>query len=423
MQTTVKYYLVGIKGTGMASLAKLLHDAGCYVIGSDTEEYYFTEDNLKKQGIPIKHFAAENITGEYFYIIGNAYQTSNVEVQEIIRQNYDYLYYHDFIGQKLKQDLIACAGTHGKTTTSFLLVHFLQKQCSYIIGDGEGGYKGGNLLILEACEYKEHFLSYHPKLLIITNIELDHTDYYKNSKQLFLAFQKLANQSEKILVNGDDKTCQKILHSNKIMYGFQRHNDIQIKILSTTSKGYYIKISYRQKNIYLKIPYLGKHMIYNFVASYMATLLMDKIPYLEEKNLLPKRRLSTYLFQNSILIDDYAHHPTEIKALLETLRLTYPKKPLKVIFQPHTYERTLHFKKYFKKVLKHFDQVYLVDVFTSKREKKNQKLQKKIDSYFKLFPKYCNEVLETIGSHDEVWIFLGAGVINDYIKKLINENN
>ena len=112
----------------------------------------------------------------------------------------------------------------------------MKKECNYIIGDGEGGSFDTDLLVLEACEYKEHFLSYHPELLIITNIELDHTDFYKNEKQLFTSFQKLANQSQMVLVNGDDKWGKKIKHINKLTYGFNKNNDIQIKILSTTTR-------------------------------------------------------------------------------------------------------------------------------------------------------------------------------------------
>lgn len=151
----------------------------------------------------------------------------------------------------------------------------MKKECNYIIGDGEGGSFDTDLLVLEACEYKEHFLSYHPELLIITNIELDHTDFYKNEKQLFISFQKLANQSQMVLVNGDDKWGKKIKHINKLTYGFNKNNDIQIKILSTTTRGYYIQVKY-QNNMYLKVPYLGRHMIYNYVSSYMAAILLKK---------------------------------------------------------------------------------------------------------------------------------------------------
>lgn len=413
----MKYYLVGIKGTGMSSLAKMLKENNYEVIGSDVKEYYFTVDNLEKYKIPILPFDRKNITDEYYYIIGNAYNNDNIEVNEIIKKNLPYAYYHDFIGKELNKDIIACSGTHGKTTTSYFLKEMLDEKCNYIIGDGEGGGYSNDILVLEACEYKEHFLSYHPKWLIINNIELDHTDYYKTKKQLLNAFQKFANLSDTILVNGDDQNVKKIKHDKKLSFGFNKKNDIVIKILSTTSKGYYVKLIY-EENLYLFIPYLGKHMIYDYVASYMSLYILGYKPKELVNNELPRRRLTTYQYKKAICIDDYAHHPTEIKALYETLKLTYPNTCIKVIFQPHTYERTIYFKKRFKSVLNLFDEVYLLDVFTSKREKENIHLQQKIDKYFEKFKKISELDFCSIGKKREIWLFLGAGSANKILHDL-----
>lgn len=414
----MKYYLVGIKGTGMSSLAKMLKENHHEVIGSDVKENYFTVESLKKYDIPILTFAKENITEEYFYIIGNAYNQNNVEVEEILRKKLPYQYYHEFIGKTLNKEIIAISGTHGKTTTSYFIKEMLDKKCNYIIGDGEGGGYDNDLLVLEACEYKEHFLSYHPKWLIINNIELDHTDYYKNKEQLFHSFQKIANQSEIILVNGDDKYARKIKHDKKITFGFGKKNDIHITILSSTLKGYYVKIKY-EKNMYLFIPYLGKHMIYDYVASYMTLYILGYIPKELMRNNLPKRRFTIYEYRSSLLIDDYAHHPTEIKALFETIKLTYPNTNINIIFQPHTYERTLHFKKQFKKVFKLFNDVYFLDVFTSKREKENVNLQKDVDTYFSEFKKITELDFSIIGKNNDIWVFLGAGSANKILYDLI----
>lgn len=405
----------------MSSLAKLLKKSGEEVIGSDVKDYFFTEDSLREIGIKILEFDEKNIVEDYFYIIGNAFDLNNVEVNMIISKHFKFMYYHEFIGKFLNKKIIACCGTHGKTTTSYFLTKFLNKECSYIIGDGQGDYYNNDLLVLEACEYKNHFLSYHPELLIITNVEMDHTDYYKNKKQLLRSFQSVANNSKMVLANGDDKNIKKIKHSKKITYGFSKNNDIKIKILSTTSKCYYVQVNYI-RNYYLRIPYLGKHMIYNYVSAYIATIILDKVP----KNLsdvsLPKKRFAKYRFKESILVDDYAHHPTEIKALLESIRLTYPDYKINTIFQPHTYERTLYFKKEFIKVLSKFDNVYIMDVFTSKREQKNNKLQKKIDKAFNKFSRIDNLDKDLIGSENNVWIFLGAGLAGNLIMEIRNEN-
>lgn len=405
----------------MSALAKLLKDKGFEVSGSDVIDYYFTEDDLIKNDIPILKFDEKNITGDSFYIIGNAYDENNVEVCKIINSKYMYLYYHDFIASMIGQKVIACSGTHGKTTTSHFITKLLDDKCSYIIGDGSGKGYDNDLLVLEACEYKDHFLSYKPYIGIITNIEMDHTDYYKNKKQLISSFSKFAKNSKILLANGDDKLVKKIKHAHKITYGFNKGNDAIIKILSVTKKGYYIKLEY-QKNYYLKVPYLGRHMIYNYVCAYLTMILLEKKPQSIVNMSLPKRRMTTYQFKNASLIDDYAHHPTEIKSLYEGLKLTYPDLKLKVVFQPHTYERTIKLKRSFVKELKKFDEVYLMEVFTSKRENVSLYKQKIVNKIFKKFKKIEKFKISNVGLEKEVWIFLGAGVATKYIDKIINEN-
>ena len=417
----MKYYLVGIKGTGMSALANLLKDKGFDVCGSDVKDYYFTEDNLISNDIPIFEFNEKNVTGDCFYVIGSAYNEENVEVNTIIKNNYMYLYYNDFIASMIGQRLIACSGTHGKTTTSHFIVKMLGDECNYIIGDGSGKGFDNELLVLEACEYKEHFLSYKPYLGIITNIEMDNTDYYKNKKQLFNAFCKFAKNSSIILVNGDDNLIKKIKHPHKITYGFKKHNDAIIKILSTTTKGYYIKLEY-QKNYYLKVPYLGRHMIYNYVAAYLTSVILGKSVTKDIQLSLPKKRMTKIMYKNAILIDDYAHHPTEIKSLYESLKLTYPNHKLNVLFQPHTYERTIKFKKNFVKELKKFNDVYIMNVFSSRREKECSDKQNIVNAAFKKFKKIENCNFNEIGKKKEVWIFLGAGNASKYMYKIINEN-
>ena len=417
-----KFYLVGIKGTGMSALALMLKDDGNIVLGSDTNEYFFTEKSLINNDIKILEFNKRNITGDSYYIVGNAYSDNNEEVLEIINNNYEYSYYHDFIGKINNKKIIACSGTHGKTTTTKLIVELMDKKCSYIVGDGSGkGYKENDLFVLEACEYKRHFLSYNPDLLIINNIELDHTDYYKDIKDMIRAYQELANKSKIVLINADDKNSKKIKHKNKITFGFNKNSDAKIKILSKGKDAYYIVLNYKE-DIYLKIPFLGKHMIYNYVCAYLTCLVNGITPLIKEEYELPRRRMETKFYKKSILISDYAHHPTEIKALYDYIKDKYENRKINVIFQSHTYERTIKFKKEFKKVLKLYDNVYVQDVYSSKRESESYNKQKIVDKIFKNFKKYNDDVLSLIGYDNDVWIFLGAGNASYLMDKLINEN-
>lgn len=429
----MKYYLVGIKGTAMSALALFLQDLGHFVEGSDVSDYYFTEDDLKQRSILIHPFSSSNIDGKSIYIISSAY-TENEEVKKIIESEYQYYYFHDFIGTLYYKKIIAVSGTHGKTTTTKMLALFLKNlDVSYIIGSGEGyGSPNSKELVIEACEYKEHFLSFNPYVAIINNIELDHPDYYKNIKDVIRSFNLFAKSAPYLIINGDDENCQKIIHPHKITYGFKPGNMVRAKILEETSKGYKISVEYKEDTYKFDIPWCGKHMIYNFLAAFSYILkfcFVDIINGIQDKInnfIFPKRRDKEYVLNNTILIDDYAHHPTEISALYDAIKQKYVDYKIYVLFQPHTYSRTIKLKKQFIKVLSKFDKVYIAKTFTSKRENYLEKSEKKVNKIFKHFLIFDNTTIETVkksinNNEKAVWIFLGAGTINNYLKQLITK--
>lgn len=417
-----KYYLVGIKGTGMSSLACVLKDLGYEVIGSDYDIDYFTATTLIQKNIPYFTFGSYRLLSDYIYIIGNAYTVSNIEVNEIINHDYQYYYYHEFIGKILNKEIIAISGTHGKTTTTSFLVQMLDYKTSYIIGDGSGGgYLNNDILVLEACEYQNHFLSYYPEILVINNIELDHPDFFKNEKDVIKSFQKLALQSKIVVLNGDDKNCHKIKGNNILKVGMSNKNDIVFKFIEVKECNTKVELKYKGEIININIPFTGTHLIYDFILAYVVTKLL-KIKVINKIYKLPKRRMTEYIYGNTILIDDYAHHPTEIKALYESIKNKYKEYPINVIFQPHTYSRTLKLKKQFIKALQLYDKVYIADVFTSAREKENLDKQKKINKIFQKFLKFDKGILNLISKEQkEIWIFLGAGEIDKYIQDIINK--
>lgn len=405
----------------MTSLACMLKDLGHQVRGSDVTDIYFTDEILKKKKIEILPISKNNINGKDTYIIGNAFDKTNQEVAEILKNDYEYYYYHQFIGKIMDKKIIAISGTHGKTTTTFLLAQMLSGEYSYIIGDGSGyGSPESDYLLLEACEYKMHFLAYTPEILLINNIELDHPDCYKNVDEIIDAFQKLANQSREIIINNDDINCKKIKHLNKITFGFSEDSLYQIKIIEETKEGYLISLINHQDNLKHEyvVPFFGKHMIYNFVSAIIICQVLGKSPKVDLL-FLPRRRMTTYQFGKTIIIDDYAHHPTEIKCLYESIKKKYSFGKINVIFQPHTYSRTLALKNEFIKSLDLFDEVYIEKTFTSKREKKKEKLEKEVDEIFKKYQTFNKEVLKRITKEkSEVWVFLGAGTVDQYINEL-----
>ena len=250
-------------------------------------------------------------------------------------------------------------------------------------------------------------------------MDLDHPDFFKKNKDVINSYQGMCDRSQMVLVNGDDPLTKYLKHNNKVTFGISEQNDYQIRILSSQKTGYKFLLKGNELCRFLHCNFVGLHNLYNYVAAYLSCILIDlKIDHFKEI-CLPKRRMSKYLYGNTVLIDDYAHHPSEIKALLESLKILYPCYKIKCIFQSHTYSRTIKFKKEFKKVLNLFDEVYLLDVFTSTREAKSNFLQKKIDKYFRKFYKYDENVLKKIDKLNfEVWIFLGAGSCNEILNSL-----
>ena len=179
------YHFIGIKGTGMGALACILHDENYEVNGSDIEKYIFTEESLKERNIPYTTFDAKNIKDGDTVIIGAAFDRSNPEVAAALdNPNVKAYYYFDFLGEFAKNyKSISVAGTHGKSTTTGLLGTLLPRlaKSGYLIGDGHGNMpEGSEYFVFESCEFQRHFLCYHPDYAILTNIEMDHVDYYKD---------------------------------------------------------------------------------------------------------------------------------------------------------------------------------------------------------------------------------------------------
>ncbi len=413
-----KYYLIGIKGSGMSALACYLYDLGHIVVGSDVIEDFGFSDNVKERNINVLTFSKTNITNEYIYIVSAAYDESSEELNEVIKRGYKYWYYHDFIST-LPGKHIAICGTHGKTTTTAMIKDLLiNEPIAYIIGDGTGkAQKDYQYLIYEACEYQEHFLAYNPDLLIINHIELDHPDYYRSFDEVVNAFKKFAKKAKTIIT----KASQAIYFKNNELITFGEKGKYIIKKQIETPTGYLVEIN----NEVFELPFFGKHMVDNFLSAYVT---VKELGYSDDyikaniKNIkMPKRRMTEYSLGNSILIDDYAHHPTEIRALFDSISQKYPAHTKNVIFQPHTYSRTLALSDNFNRSLALFDKVYIAPTFTSKREAKDEKLQKQVDYIFQNFSKFEPAILNQIDPNERaIWLFLGAGNIDLYLLAFLN---
>ena len=215
LDKTKQIWFIGIKGTGMASLALILHDLGYKVAGSDIDKYTFTQDPLEAAGIEVASFSKDNIKGSGQVIVkGNAFKSDNIEVAACEEKGVKWQSYPDTVEEIVQQyTSIGVAGSHGKTSTTGLLATVLGEAApTFLIGDGMGkGVKDSRFFVYEADEYRRHFLAYHPDYQIMTNVDFDHPDYFKDRDDYASAFQTAADQTKKgLFVWGDDERLQKI---------------------------------------------------------------------------------------------------------------------------------------------------------------------------------------------------------------------
>lgn len=410
----------------MSALAQVLHDMKFEVQGSDYEKEFFTQRALEKAGIPILPFSEENIKPGMVIIAGNAFPDTNPEIVRATELGLPVIRYHRFLGDFLKNfTSVAVTGAHGKTSTTGLLAHVMgeAKPTSYLIGDGTGkGKEAADYFVFEACEYRRHFLSYHPDYAIMTNIDFDHPDYYASVEDVFNAFQTMAFQVNKgIIACGDDEHLQSIQAKVPvILYGFAEENDFQAANISVTEEGTTFDV-YVRNTFYgtFTIPTYGKHNVLNALGV-IALCHYERIdPEIVKARLKTfggvKRRFTETKMGSQILIDDYAHHPTEITATIDSARQKYPNYEIVAIFQPHTFTRTQTFISEFAESLNLADKVYLCDIFGSARENQGKlsihDLQEKIPGA-ELLKEDATSVLQK--HENSVILFMGAGDIQKY---------
>ncbi len=379
----MQYYFIGIKGTGMSSLACMLKDLGNEVSGSDLSKHFFTEVGLNERNIPIYDFDPSNIKDGMHVIIGNAFLEDFPEVIAA-RSNSTCICarYHEFLGEFLKNyHLISIAGSHGKTTTTGMIssVMNLYKKTGYLIGDGTGHLeKDTEYFCLESDEFRRHFLAYHPEYAIVTNVEIDHVDYFKDEADYRSSYEEFAkNVTKAMVIYGEDNQARKLnLGNTKVYwYGLEATDDIQAKNVKETSTGMEYDV-YFEGNFFahFSTPLVGHHLLLNSLAVIGVSILEGIPAELIEEGLSHfkgvKRRFVVEEHNDNIYIDDYAHHPTEVGVTIDTARLRFPDKKLVAVFKPHRASRVKYFAEDFKKQLEKADKVYLCD-FTSIDDKQD----------------------------------------------------
>lgn len=391
------FYLVGIKGSAMSALAKILNEEGHLVMGVDVLEDFYTSKDLN--GIHLEDFDHMNLKDSYFYIIGNAFMNHDV-TKYIMSKGWKYLSYPKFLVYHFKnKKWLTIAGTHGKTTSTKMLSTIL-KDTTSLIGDGDYSFGLSDYFILEACEYRDTFLNYHSDIALVLNVDYDHVDYFKTKEDYDASFIKFINQSRLAVVNGDEFNYRS---KNMITFGLDPDNDVKFSYEDG-------KVSILNKSFYL--PIKGLKYAYDFVGVYLVSKLLNlndsMIQFRLNKFKMPRRRFERYKLPNQIVVLDYAHHPNEINTIYETIKEEYPLEQKICIFEPHTITRLLAFKDDFKKVLSLFDKCYLYELFSSVREHHDIGLEERLydELGFELYEE------NKISNLNGVVCFLGAGIID-----------
>ena len=370
----MKYYCIGIKGTGLSTLAQILYDLGNEVSGyDDATGHKFTQDGLEKREIPIYYDQNHELDSDLIVTYSVAIGEDHPELERCRKKGLTIVKYHQVMAEVISMfSSIGVSGTHGKTTTSSLIKHILNTTigCNYFIGAGDGYASLDNqYFVVESDEFNRHFTAYHPMYSVITNIEEEHMECYKDIDDIRNTFEIFANQTKKLIVaNGDNSEVKKINYKTPVIfYGFGFNNDVIIKNLKLLDTGSRFDL-YFKEDLYgsFEVPLYGKHMVQDVCA---AIVICRELGITKEEihNALKtfknaKRRFAIRKIGDTTIIDDYAHHPTEIKVTLEAVRQKYPDKRLVVVFKPNTYSRTRDFKDQFIEAFNVADYTFLTDI-------------------------------------------------------------
>ena len=378
----MKYYCIGIKGTGMSTLAQILSDLGNEVSGyDDAVEYKFTQKGLEERNINIYYDQTHDIDKDTIVTYSVAFKEDHKEMKRVKELGLQIKKYNEIVGEITEMfNTISVAGTHGKTSTSSMIRHILENSigCNYFVGAGDGYVdKKNSVFVIESDEFNKHFLTYRPTNSIITNMEEEHMECYKDLNDIIETFSEFANHTkEEIILCGDNKNCRSIKTDKKLcFYGFNEDNDVVVKNVKTTEAG-------EEFDVYIKgekfgtflLPIFGEHMILNATAA----ILMCKKYGIDKETIKEnlktfknaKRRFAEEKIGNTIIVDDYAHHPTEIRETLKAVRRKYKDRRIVVVFKPNTYSRTKDFKNEFVEALSIADKVYMTEI-DSNREKQS----------------------------------------------------
>ncbi len=382
-----RIHMVGIGGSGMCPIAEILHSKGFCVSGSDNLK---TEKTDYLESLGIKVFIGqkeENIEGAELLAYSAAVPENNPERVAAKEKGIPQMERSVLLGAITRKydNVIGVCGTHGKTTvtsmiTQILLLNKMEPTAviggklpisgtSSVIGDSE-------TLVCESCEFVNSFLEFSPDVSVLLNIDNDHLDFFKTMDNLVASFKKFVSMSKTSYVNGDDLLCKKAtdgIDAKIITFGLEKNNDYYADNVKSGKYGYIFDVFKNGENLgtlEMRIP--GKHNIYNGLVSFAVCYDMgvnpEGIADAVYKFSGAGRRFENYgTFSGITVVDDYAHHPTEIKATLNAAKSLDFRKVI-AVFQPYTYSRVAILKDGMTEALKLADKVFLTPIVASREE-------------------------------------------------------
>jgi len=385
-----KTHFIGIGGAGMSGIAEVLHHNGFEVAGSDMQESVQTK---YLQTIGVKVFIgheAENVVGAEIVVYSSAVHSDNPEMQYAKEHNIPIIRRAEMLGELMRlKYTLAVAGTHGKSSTTSLLGSILEtagEDPTVIVGGivqgkGSGATIGkGTYLAAESDEYDRSFLQMQPSSALITNIDSDHLDTYKNLDEIKNAFVQFANKVPfygQVVLCLDDVGCQSILSRLSkpvITYGFSPQATYSIKNCRYLANGTEFEVLHKGESIgEFSILLLGRHNVQNAVGA-LALATEESVPVEFSRKALAafegvKRRMEFKGKAKDVQVfDDYAHHPTEIAATLDAFRNAFPESRIIVVFQPHLYSRTRDHAEEFGMVFGNSDLLLVCDIYGAREQ-------------------------------------------------------
>ena len=433
-------YFLGIGGIGMSALARYYHSQGCTVSGYDRTPSPLTKQ-LENEGMAIHYEDDPSLLPAHIdqVIYTPAVPKDLKEIAEIQRRGIPMMKRAEALGDISKSHFtIAVAGTHGKTTTTAMVAHIL-KECGVDMTAFIGGIAnnfGSNLhlgktdkaiLVVEADEFDRSFLQLHPHIAVVTATDADHLDISNDRAHVVESFNAFANLTQQYVIA---KEGLEIRQSASLRFGFGEDNDFRAEIISTANGFTDFTIHGDSHEVKVHLPLAGQHNVLNATAAFASTLQLGLDPEAIAKALSSfkgvKRRFDIRIRTNNyIYIDDYAHHPEEIKSCLSAIKTSFPSKRVTVVFQPHLFTRTRDFMEDFASSLAMADSLILLDIYPARELPiegiTSQALLDKVQMRDKCLCAKQDLLSKIEALRPELLVTMGAGDIDRFVEPIENK--